>query len=96
MSFIDRRATVLYGSAERRRVTQDTSDYYIINHDGFQVIQEELNDFDLVIVDEAAVYRTPSTNRFDLRKWLNKNPDIRLWLIPVHPPPRPHRCMDSS
>ena len=33
------------------------SDFYIINHDGFQVIQDELTDFDLVIVDEAAVYK---------------------------------------
>ena len=89
MSFIDRRATVLYGSAERRRkLLKIPSDYYIINHDGFQVIQEELNDFDLVIVDEAAVYRTPSTNRFKIfRKWLNKNPDIRLWLMTGTPTP---------
>jgi len=89
MSFIDRRATVLYGSAERRRkLLKIPSDYYIINHDGFQVVMDDLNDFDLVIVDEAAVYRTPSTNRFKLfRKWLNKNPDIRLWLMTGTPTP---------
>ena len=89
MNFYDRRATVLYGSAERRRkLLKIPSDYYILNHDGFQVIHEELKDIDLVIVDEAAVYRTPSTNRFKLfRKWLNKNPDIRLWLMTGTPTP---------
>ena len=89
MNFIDRRATVLYGSAERRRkLLKIPSDYYILNHDGFQVVHEQLTDIDLVIVDEAAVYRTPSTNRYKLlRKWLNKNHDTRLWLMTGTPTP---------
>ena len=87
--FIGRRATVLYGTAERRkRLLNIPSDFYILNHDGFQVVHEELKDFDLVIVDEAAVYRTPSTRRYKLfKKWLSNNPNVRLWLMTGTPTP---------
>ena len=47
-----------------------------------------LDMFDLVIVDEAAVLRNPSTNRFRLfRKWVDLHPDIRLWLMTGTPTP---------
>jgi SNF2 family DNA or RNA helicase len=44
--------------------------------------------FDLVIVDEAAVLRNPSTNRFKVfRKWIDRNPLTRLWLMTGTPTP---------
>jgi hypothetical protein len=56
----------LYGDAKRRlKLLKTEADFYIINHDGFPIIAKEALDmFDLVIIDEAAVYRNPSTRRF--------------------------------
>lgn len=90
LGFPERRFVVLHGTAERRRrlLKQDV-DFYIINHDGFSIIAEEaLGMFDLVIVDEAAVLRNPSTQRFKFfRKWMLNNPDTRLWLMTGTPTP---------
>jgi len=90
LGFPNRSFVVLHGTAERRRrlLKQDV-DFYIINHDGFPIIANETQDmFDLVIVDEAAVLRNPSTQRFKhVRKWLEKNPDTRLWLMTGTPTP---------
>ena len=46
----------MHGSSSRRKKLLNTdADYYIINHDGFSIIEEQsLNKFDLIIVDEAA------------------------------------------
>ena len=87
---VHRKFVTLHGSAARRKklLKQDVN-FYIINHDGFNIISEETHGmFDLVIVDEAAVLRNPSTNRFKrFRKWLEKNGDVRLWLMTGTPTP---------
>lgn len=89
-NLIDRKFVVMHGTADRRKklLKQDV-DYYIINHDGFSIIANEcIGMFDLVIVDEAAVLRNPSTNRFKFfRKWLEKNPQVRLWMMTGTPTP---------
>ena len=65
------------------------ADFYIVNHDGFPIIVDEVQGmFDLIIVDEAAVYRNPSTTRFRLmRKFMGNNPDMRLWMMTGTPTP---------
>ena len=88
--FPNRKAVVLHGTAERRRKLLSTdADFYIINHDGFPIISEITKGmFDLVIVDEAAVLRNHSTQRYKvLRKWMDKNPETRLWLMTGTPTP---------
>jgi len=88
--FIHRKSVVLHGSAERRlKHLKKDVDFYIINHDGFPIIADEcIGMFDLVIVDEAAVLRNPSTQRFKaFRKWMEKNPQTRLWLMTGTPTP---------
>ena len=62
--FVHRTAVTLHGTAARRKKLLHTkADFYIINHDGFNIISEEAKGmFDLIIVDEAAVLRNPSTN----------------------------------
>lgn len=90
MGFPNRKFTVLHGTAERRRrLMQEDVDFYIINHDGFPIIADDTHGmFDLVIVDEAAVLRNPSTQRFkQFRKWLASNSDTRLWLMTGTPTP---------
>lgn len=87
---VHRRFVVLHGSAERRlKLLRTEADFYIVNHDGFPIIAEQAHGmFDLVIVDEAAVLRNPSTRRFKIfRKWLDRNPQVRLWLMTGTPTP---------
>lgn len=90
LGFPERRFVVLHGTAERRRkLMQQDADFYIINHDGFSIIADDAHgEFDLVIVDEAAVLRNPGTQRFkQFRKWLGSNPETRLWLMTGTPTP---------
>jgi len=89
-SLVHRRFVVMHGSAEKRRKLLATdSDFYIINHDGFPIIKDEsVGMFDLIIVDEAAVYRNPKTNRYRrFANWLDKHPNARLWMMTGTPTP---------
>ena len=90
MGFPERKHVTLHGTAaKRKKLLKTDADFFIINHDGFPIIAEEaINKFDLVIIDEAAVYRNPSTNRFKiLRKWMGKNTGTRLWMMTGTPTP---------
>jgi len=85
-----RKFVVLYGTAEKRmKLLKTKADFYIVNHDGFGIIAPHINGmFDLVIVDEAAILRNPSTQRFKIfRKWVDNNPATRLWLMTGTPTP---------
>lgn len=87
---IHRKSVVLHGTAERRKKLLATDvDFYIINHDGFEIIAPlAQNMFDLILVDEAAVLRNPTTTRFKvLRKYMAANPSTRLWLMTGTPTP---------
>lgn len=87
---VHRKFVVLHGTAEKRlKLLKTDADFYIINHDGFPIIAEEAHGmFDLVIVDEAAVLRNPSTRRFKIfRKWMDRNQLARLWLMTGTPTP---------
>ncbi|MCG3773746.1 MAG: ATP-dependent RNA helicase SrmB [Nitrospira sp.] len=87
---IGRQHYVLHGTAARRlKLLKSKADFYIINHDGFSIIQDQCDGmFDLVIVDEAAVLRNPTTTRFKMfRRWLGRNPDTRLWMMTGTPTP---------
>ena len=88
--FHHRNFAVLHGTSKKRlKLLKTECDFYIINHDGFKVIADEAVDmFDLVIVDEAAVYRNPSSQRFKFfKKWMDKHPTTRLWLMTGTPTP---------
>lgn len=88
--FFHRKHVVLHGTAAKRKKLLNTeADFYIINHDGFSIIADDaVGKFDLVIVDEAAVLRNPSTSRYKhFKKWMGKNPDTRLWLMTGTPTP---------
>jgi len=88
--FPHRKFVVLHGTAEKRKqLLRKEVDFYIINHDGFNIIADDaVGKFDLVIVDEAAVLRNPSTSRYKhFKKWMAKNPDTRLWLMTGTPTP---------
>lgn len=66
--FYDRESTVLFGSREKRlKLLAEPADFYIINHDGLGVIEDELRerkDINAVILDELALLRNNKTNRW--------------------------------
>ena len=88
--FPNRKFKVLHGTSKKRiELLKSDVDFYIINHDGFPIIQDAAKDmFDLVIVDEAAVLRNPSTQRFKIfRRWIDQHLTTRLWLLTGTPTP---------
>lgn len=91
LTLYHRSSVVLHGTAERRlRLLKNSDvDFYIVNHDGFNIIKKHLPpEVDLVIYDEAAVLRNPSTNRFKaFASFMESRPDLRLWLLTGTPTP---------
>jgi SNF2 family DNA or RNA helicase len=67
-------ARVLHGTrAKRLRLLEEDVDFYIVNHDGVQVIKDALaerSDIDAFILDEAAVYRNNQSKRTKLMRTL--------------------------
>jgi len=89
---------VLYGTRERRKklLSQDVN-IYIINTDGIKTIQEDLrarDDIDLIIVDEIAMFRNASTDRWKtLNDICNKQHPRRVWGLTGAP--TPHQPTDA-
>ncbi len=85
-------AAVVYGTREQRLAALDVpADFYIMNHDGVTIapIADAIHrrpDIDLVIVDEASMFRNHDTGKFKaLLKMLR--PDQRVWLMTGTPCP---------
>jgi SNF2 family DNA or RNA helicase len=56
-------------------------EYVIINHDGFTNMASEMNDFDVVIYDEATALKTPGSQRYKVFfKWMQQH-NPWLWLL---------------
>ena len=74
---IHRTCGVAHGSStKRKKILDENYDFTVINYDGTAVILSELQQakFDLIIVDEANAYKSPSTKRNLLSMrldWLN-------------------------
>ena len=89
-SLYNRTYSVLHGTSEKRKkLMRDGADFCIVNHDGFEIIAAEAAGmFDLIIVDEAAALRNPSTDRYKaLRRYMDTNTNCRLWLMTGTPTP---------
>ena len=67
--FQHRKYAILHGTADRRRkLLAQPADFYVINHDGLEVIEKELAarpDIDIIIIDEIAVFRNKSTDKWE-------------------------------
>lgn len=80
-----RSAVVLHGSAKKRfELLEQDADFYIMNHDGLKVTGmvaalSKKAGIDLIIVDEASVFRNAGTKSYKLLKSLI-TPRVRLWL----------------
>lgn len=85
-------ATVLYGTrAKRKKLLKEDVDVFIINTDGIKTIKDDLknrSDIDLVIVDEIAMFRNQSTDRWKiLNEICNKQTSRRVWGLTGMPTP---------
>ena len=73
MDLHHRKFKILHGTAaKRRKLVAEDADFYVVNHDGFPIISEELmGKVDLIIVDEATEYKNPQTQRFktEAHRW---------------------------
>lgn len=85
-------ATVVHGSrAKRMEALQRDADFYILNHDGLCIDEVASHirrrpDIDLVIVDEASMFRNHDTKKYkSLQKTLRE--DMRVWLLTGTPCP---------
>lgn len=91
-TLMHRSAVVVHGKREQREfaINQDV-DFYILNHDGLNLswlteVIKRRKDIDLVIVDEASMFRNAGTRKYKaLEKMLR--PDQRLWLLTGTPCP---------
>lgn len=87
-----RRCIVVHGSVERRMKALNTDvDFYILNHDGVTIreVADHIRrrpDIDLIIVDEASMFRNHDTRKFKALRDLVR-PDVRLWLLTGTPCP---------
>ena len=69
-------------SAKRRRMAAEPHDFYILNHDGYEIVADDLNpEIDLVIVDEATVYKNAQSQRWKSIKGLLHRPNLWVWMM---------------
>ena len=69
-------------AAKREKIINGEYEFVIINFDGVGVVRDaiDLANFDLVVVDEANAYKTPSTARWKTLAKVLK-PSTRLWML---------------
>jgi SNF2 family DNA or RNA helicase len=83
---------VLHGSRARRaQLLAEAHDYYIINHDGIKILEQELIDkeeIDLIILDEFAQFRNAKTAKYKaLAKVAAISTGRKLWQLSGTPAP---------
>jgi SNF2 family DNA or RNA helicase len=89
---------VLYGTRDKRlKLLKQDADIYIINTDGLEAIANALEkrpDIDLIVIDEMALYRNASTNRWKtMNKVVNKQCRRKAWALTGAP--TPHEPTDA-
>lgn len=92
-NLIHRKSSVLHGSKEKRlEMLKKDVDFYIINHEGLQVIWHELNsrtDINLVILDESAKIRNARTDKWKaINAFCGYGTGRKLWALTGAPLPR--------
>ena len=83
---------VLHGDRKKRlKLLKEDADIYIINHDGLEIIQKDLQhryDITHVIIDEMACYRNRQTEKWDIMNNIINGPVKRnVWGMTGTPTP---------
>jgi SNF2 family DNA or RNA helicase len=92
-TLMHRKCAIVHGTRERRfKALEADVDFYILNHDGLGIADlvdaiYKRPDIDLIIVDEASMFRNPQTRKYKALDRLCKRHDIRLWLMTGTPCP---------
>jgi|TARA_R110000764_G_scaffold55172_2_gene120489 SNF2 family DNA or RNA helicase len=78
-----RQFSIITGTKKKRLDLLETPglQYAIINHDGFTNMQEHLEDFDVVIYDEATALKSASSRRYKVFAKYMKNNQPWLWML---------------
>jgi SNF2 family DNA or RNA helicase len=88
---LKRKVTVLYGSREKRlKLMEDGAPVCVINHHGLKVLGQAVLDagFDIVVLDELAVYRNKSTDLWRFATSVVNLPSTRFaWGLTGSPTP---------
>jgi SNF2 family DNA or RNA helicase len=74
---------VAHGTANKReKIIEGDYEFVVINFDGVGVVKEAIakGNFDLIVIDEANAYKSPSTARWKTLAKLIK-PETRLWML---------------
>ena len=71
---------ILTGPKDRRveKLRTPGTQFFIVNHDGFGIIEQYLGDIDLVIYDEITALKTPGSQRF--KKFFRWSMERPIWL----------------
>ena len=78
-----RSVAVAHGEPKKRaKIIQGGYEFVIINYDGVKIVADEIKNggFDLIIIDEANAYKSPSTTRWKTLAKILK-PETRLWMM---------------
>jgi SNF2 family DNA or RNA helicase len=78
-----RSVAVAHGPANKRKKIIDGGyEFVVINYDGVQIVREDIEKggFDLIVIDEANAYKSPSTTRWKTLAKILK-PETRLWML---------------
>ena len=78
-----RTSAVAHGTADKRaKIINGDYEIIIINYDGVGVVRDHIANggFDLIVVDEANAYKSPSTTRWKTLAKILK-PETRLWML---------------
>lgn len=92
-TLMHRSCAIVHGTREKRMAALAADvDFYIMNHDGLGIADlvdhiHKRPDINLIIVDEASMFRNASTRKFKALERLCKRHDIRLWLMTGTPCP---------
>jgi len=92
-TLMHRRCAIVHGTREKRlKMLAADVDFYIINHDGIAIKEIEdiiarTPEIDLVIVDEAGMFRNAQTRKYKALSRLVARRDLRLWLLTGTPCP---------
>jgi SNF2 family DNA or RNA helicase len=91
-TLMHRRCAIVHGGKDKRAVALEADvDFYIMNHDGLRTEAADAifrrPDINLVIVDEASMFRNHQTSKYKALAKLMGRHDMRLWLMTGTPCP---------
>lgn len=92
-TLMHRRCAIVHGTRDKRKAALAADvDFYIMNHDGLGIdeimqIVATRPDINLVIVDEASMFRNHQTRKYKALEKLTRRHDMRLWLLTGTPCP---------